>query len=102
MEVGRLEREGRARVLGDPMLAVDRDAPRQVRRRAVQLLVEEVAQAPAACIDEDAGRHDVRPAPERHLVERRQGDDAIVPVMNPPNMPSPLYGGRTILIGSDA
>ena len=38
-------RARRTRVLDDPMGAVDRDAPRQVRRRAVELLVEEVPPA---------------------------------------------------------
>ena len=64
----------RARVLRDPVLALDGDAPRQRRRRAVQLLVHEVAPAPNDLGDEDAGRDDVGPAPERDAVVADQPD----------------------------
>ena len=54
-----------ARVGGDAMRAVDRDAPRQLRRRAVQLLVEEVPPARDGLHHEQPRRHDVGPAQER-------------------------------------
>ena len=61
---GRLGVE-RARVLDDAVGAVDRDAPRQVGRRPVQLLVEEVAEPADRLHHEQAGRDDVRPLRER-------------------------------------
>ncbi len=62
---------GRAGVGLDAMGAVDRDAPRQRRRRAVQLLVEEVAPARDGLHHEQAGRDDVRPTQERHALVAR-------------------------------
>ncbi len=64
VEPGRLRIEA-ARVGLDPMCAVDRDPPRQGRRRAVQLLVEEVPPAGDGLHHEQARRDDVRPAQER-------------------------------------
>ena len=60
-----------ARVGGDPMGAVDRDPPRQRRRRAVQLLVEEVAPAGDGLHHEQPRRHDVGPAQERDTLAAR-------------------------------
>ena len=67
VEPGRRERKRLARVVGDAVGAVDGDAPWQVGRRAVQLLVEEVPPAPDRLHHEDARRDDVGPAPERLL-----------------------------------
>jgi hypothetical protein len=65
VEAGRLERVRRAWVGRDPVGAVDRDPPWQVGRRAVQLLVEEVA-PPADRLHGEEGRgNDVRPGGDR-------------------------------------
>ena len=74
---GRLGELGRAGVRRDAVGAVDRDAPRQRRRRAVQLLVEEVAPAAIACIVNSAGRDDVGPAQERSVLQRTYRNAAI-------------------------
>ena len=54
----------------DPVGALDRDAPRQVRRRPVQLLVEEVAPAGDRLHHEQARRDDVGPRPEGCCFQR--------------------------------
>ena len=64
LEPGGLERERLARVVGDPVGALDRDAPRERRRRTVQLLVEEVAPAGDGLHREQARGDDVGPAPD--------------------------------------
>ena len=65
--------------------AVDRDAPRQRRRRAVQLLVEVVAPPADRLHHEQGRRDDVGPARERHAAaarvppgRQRAGHDAAV------------------------
>ena len=67
---------GRAGIPLGPVLALDGDPPRQVRRRAVQLLVEEVAPARDRLHDEQPGCDGVGPAQERLVlpagVERRR------------------------------
>ena len=45
------------------MGAVDRDSPRELRRRAIELLVEEVPPAPDCLHREQGGGDDVRPHP---------------------------------------
>ncbi len=74
MEAGRRLGERRARIRRDAVGAVDRDAPGQRRRRAVQLLVEEVAPARDGLHEEQGGRDDVGPAPERQVVPARVPD----------------------------
>ena len=83
-QVGR-RRRVRTRVVRDAVDALDRDTPRQVGRRAVQLLVEEVAPACDRLHDEEARGHDVRPAQERCTLvaavqegRDRPGDDPAV------------------------
>ena len=86
VEAGRRLREARARVdVLEPVGAVDRDAPGQGRRAAVQLLVEPVPPPRDRLHDEQAGRDDVGPAQERDALvagveERRDraGDDPAV------------------------
>ena len=64
--------EARARVRScEPVGAVDRDAPRQGRRRAVQLLVEVVAPARDGLHHEQGWRDDVGPARERDALPAR-------------------------------
>ena len=70
---------------GSAVGAVDRDAPRQVGRRPVQLLVEEVAEAAEGLHHEQAGRDHVRPLRERLVPAARDvpggdraGDDPAV------------------------
>ncbi len=68
----------RAFVACDAMGTVDRDAPRQLRRRAVQLLVEEVAPAGDALHREHGRRSDVGPRPELEVLVAGveiEGDD---------------------------
>ena len=78
-------RTARARVGRDAVGAVDRDAPRQGRRRAVQLLVEEVAPARDGLHHEQARRDDVRPAQERDAASSgRTGTRRSCPVTIPP------------------
>ena len=77
--------ERRAGVDRQSMRTVDGDAPRQRRRRPVQLLVEVVA-PPTDGLHHEQGRcHDVRPPSERHAPSarvppgrQRAGDDATV------------------------
>ena len=90
MEVRRRDRVVDARVGGDAVGAVDRDAPRQRRRRAVQLLVEEVAEPADRLHHEQRRRHDVGPDPEASFQRRVRNQAAIVPVMIPPGTPSPV------------
>ena len=56
---------GRTGVFGHAVLALDGDAPGQVGRRAVQLLVHEVAPAADGLGQQDARGEDVAPPPER-------------------------------------
>ena len=74
-----------ARVGGDPMGAVDRDAPRQRRRRAVQLLVEEVAPAGDGLHHEQARARRCPPsAGTGRPCSARRGTPRSVPVAIPP------------------
>jgi hypothetical protein len=55
---------------------------------------------PAACMTKIPG---ATMSAQRHAetrYQRARTSTAIAPVTNPPKMPSPLYGGRMILIGS--
>ena len=79
--VGRIERAG---VLGHALRAVDRDAPGKVRRRPVELLVEEVAPSGDGLAQEHRRHRDVRPAQEREVVAPRVDDDADMPPAIPP------------------
>ena len=76
-------RAGRARVRFHPVGTLDRDPPRQRRRRAVQLLVEEIPPARDRLHREQGRRDDVRPAPERHALPARVEDDGHEPSRDP-------------------
>ena len=70
------ERRMEGRVLGvvrDPVVEVDLQAPRQVGRLAVELLVEPVAPAPDSLREEEAGRDRVGEVP--HARARAPDDD---------------------------
>src|SRR6188508_1564521 len=71
--VGQLDRAG---VLLDAMSAIDGQPPGQVRGRAVELLVEEVAPARDALREERAGHDDVERAGERDAATAHEDPDA--------------------------
>ena len=80
-----VERERGARVRGDAVGALDRDAPRQVRRRPVQLLVEEVARAARSPASRTAPGATMSAQSRTDASSGGSGSHAaIVPVMIPP------------------